>query len=102
VCKRASGKITRFQARNDVIAAYMPATREPNGLSVSDNKRPDGLTLLPWQYGKPLAWGVTVICPLDVLFVSGYSPGASVELAASRKCEKYATLPNSYIFQPSA
>jgi len=27
---------------------------------------------------------------------------ASAELAASRKCEKYANLPNSYIFQPTA
>ena len=31
-----------------------------------------------------------------------YSPGAAVELAASRKCEKYAHMPNSYIFQPIA
>jgi len=81
----------------------MPVTKKPNGLSISDNKRPDGLTLLPnWQEGKPLAWDVTVICPLAVSFVSGYSPGASAELAASRKCEKYANLSNSYIFQPIA
>jgi len=80
----------------------MPVAKERNGLSISDNKRPDGLTLLPWQEGKPLAWNVTVICPLAVSYVSGYSPGASAELAASRKCEKYANLPNSYIFQPIA
>ena len=69
MCKRASGKITRHQALNDVIArafvaADMPVTKEPNGLSISDNKRPDGLTLLPWQEGKPLAWDVTVISVL--------------------------------------
>jgi len=58
--------------------------------------------LLPWQEGKPLAWDVTVIYPLAVSFVSGYSLGASAELAASGKCEKYATLPNSYIFKPLA
>jgi len=58
------------------------------------------VTLLPWQEGKPLAWNVTVICPLAVSYVSGYSLGASAELAASRKCEKYANLPNSNIFQP--
>jgi len=53
---------TRHQALNDVIrralvAAEMPVTKEPNGLSISDNKIPDGLTLLPWQEGiyKPLA-----------------------------------------------
>jgi len=76
----------------------MSVTKEPNGLSISDNKRPDGLTLLPGQEGKPLAWDFTVICPLAVSYVSGYSPGASADLAASRKYEKYANLPTSYIF----
>jgi len=107
VCKRALGKITRHQALNDVIACAfvavdMPVTKERNGLSISNNKRPDDLTLLPWQEGKPLAWDVTVICLLVVSYVSGYSLGASAELAASRKYEKYAYLPNSYIFQPIA
>ena len=60
VCKRASGKITRHQAHNDVIArafvaADMPVTEETNGLLIADCKRPDGPTLLPWHEGKPLA-----------------------------------------------
>ena len=25
-----------------------------------DGKRPDGMTLLPWARGKPMAWDVTV------------------------------------------
>ena len=104
---RASGKITRHQAINDIIArafvaADMPVTNEPNGPLISDNKRPDGLTLLPWQDGKPLAWDVTVICPLAASYISGYTSGAAAELAASRKCAKYANLLNSYIFQPIA
>ena len=36
----------------------------PPGLSRSDGKRPDGLTLIPWQGGKPLCWDVTVACPV--------------------------------------
>ena len=68
VCKRASGKITRHQPINGVIArafvaANLPVTKEPSGLLIADNKRPDGLTFLPWQEGKPLAWDVTVIYP---------------------------------------
>jgi len=43
------------------VAADIPVTKEPNGLSISDDKRPDCLTRLPWQEGKPLAWDVTVI-----------------------------------------
>jgi len=34
--------------------------KEPAGLSRDDGKRPDGVTLLPWAKGKPLAWDVTV------------------------------------------
>jgi hypothetical protein len=108
VCKHASGRINRHQAINDVIArafasADIPVTKEPNGLSIADNKRPDGLTLLPWREGKPLAWDVTVICPLAQSYISGYSiPGAAAELAATRKLDKYSNLPNSYLFQPIA
>ena len=36
-------------------------TKEPTGLLRSDGKRPDVLTFIPWQRGKPLAWDVTVI-----------------------------------------
>jgi len=59
----------------------MPVTKEPNGLSISDNKRSNGSTPLPQHEGMPLDWDVTVICPLAVSYVSGYSPGASAELA---------------------
>jgi hypothetical protein len=59
--------------------------------------------LLPWREGKPLAWDVTVICPLAHSYVSKYATsGAAAELAATRKSDKYAQLPNSYIFQPIA
>ena len=32
----------------------------PPGLLRSDNKRPDGVTLIPWKQGKCLAWDVTM------------------------------------------
>jgi len=35
--------------------------KEPHGLVRSDGKRPDGLTLVPWKGGKPLAWDVTAV-----------------------------------------
>jgi len=40
--------------------AAIPAVKEPAGLSRDNGKRPDGVTLLPWAKGKPLAWDVTV------------------------------------------
>ena len=51
VCKRAPGKTSRHHALNDLVAsafasAGIPATKEPHGLTRSDGKRPDGLTLV--------------------------------------------------------
>ena len=65
ICKRAQGRITRHQAVNDIIArAFVSAgvlvTKEPQGLTRSNGKRPDGLTLIPWSGGKAVAWDVTV------------------------------------------
>ena len=53
VCKRVAGRIARHQGLNDIIATAFattgtPITKEPNGLSRLDGKRPDGLTLVPW------------------------------------------------------
>ena len=46
-----------WRALNDIIwralmRADMPATKEPAGLVRGDGKRPDGLTLVPWQSGR--------------------------------------------------
>ena len=46
---------------------------------------------------------MTVICPLAQSYATKYpTPGAAAELAASRKSDKYANLPNSYLFEPIA
>jgi len=44
-----------------------PATNEPSGINRRDGKRPDGLTLIPWQGGKPLVWDVTFANTLAVV-----------------------------------
>ena len=73
-------------------------TKEPTGLFRTHGKRPDGLTLVPWQSGKSLCWDVTVICPLAESYVSGSAreAGAAAELAASLKEEKYASIGSEY------
>jgi len=69
-----------------------PVTKEPPGLFRTDGKRPDGLTLVPWQSGRSLCWdvGLTVICPLAEFYVtrSTREGGAAAEFAASNKEEK--------------
>jgi len=94
---------------NDVVAraiqsAGTPVTKEPVGLTRQDGKRPDGLTLTPWQGGKPLTWDVTAVRTLAASYLSSSarSAGTAADLAASRKEAKYTSLTNSYIFQPIA
>jgi len=71
--------------------------KEPAGLSRSDCRRPDGLTLITWQGGRPLVWDVTVATTLADSYVSASAAlaGAAAETAATRKSVKYADLPAS-------
>jgi len=82
----------------------IPATKEPHGLTRSDGKRPDGLTLVPWQRGKPLSWDVTVICTLADSYVelAAQEAGSAAKLAATHKLAKYSALGAQYDFQPVA
>ena len=70
VCRKAPGRIARLHALNDIVrralnSAGVPSTKEPTGLYRQDGKRPDGLSLIPWQNGiKPLVWDVTVVSTL--------------------------------------
>src|SRR5688572_26976040 len=75
VYKLSSGRMARHHHNNDLVwralqRAGIPSTKEPVGLSRSDGKRPDGLTLIPWQGGRNLIWDVTVA---DTLAASSYN-----------------------------
>ena len=78
--------------------------KEPTGLSLHNGKRPDGLTLVPWQTGKALVWDVTVPSTLagSYLVASSQTSGAAAELASAKKINKYADISAAYIVQPIA
>jgi len=103
VCTKVPGRISRHQALNDVVArefvsAGLPVTKEPVGLAKQDGKRPDGLTLIPWQRGKPLTWDVAVAHTLADSYVS-----AAAQQAADQKSAIYDQLVQSgRLFQPIA
>ena len=64
-CQLARCRMPRHQALNDLIwralsKAGIPSAKEPSGLSRTDGKRSYGVTLIPWQKGKPLDWDVAV------------------------------------------
>jgi len=83
-----------------MVSAGIPCTKEPLGLSRSDGKRPDGLSLVPWEAGKPLTWDVTVICPLADSYVEAAAREAgSAEEAATRdsKIAKYSNIQAHHI-----
>ena len=103
--KRAPGRAARHHALNELVARSfaatgLPVTKEPAGLSRTDGKRPDGLTLVPWQCGKPLCWDVTAICTLAESYVNGaaHEAGAAAEVAVTRKEEKYMQILTAIIF----
>ena len=79
---------------------------EPCGLYRTDYKRPDGVTMIPWELGKQLVWDVTVV---DALAPSRLNQGSYATRRTTatedetRKIEKYRELiDNRYIFQPVA
>ena len=108
LCKNSPGKTARLHALNDPIArtlvsAGIPVTKEPNGLSRSDGKRP-----ALWCRGKranPLlgCWDSTVVCTVADSYVSGSAireADTAAKTAAQRKEAKYATLQGTHLFQP--
>ena len=107
VCKHGRAGQQGHDALNDLVARFFAATgasvtKEPARLSRMDGKRPDGLTLVPWQSGKSLFWDVTVICFLAESYVNraAREAGAAADVAASRKEEKYADPDSRYVFEP--
>ena len=103
--KRSSDRSTRHQQIHDAIwralkRADVPSTKETAGLLRGDEKRPDGLTLVPWQSGCSLTWDVTVV---DTL-ASSYMPTTSVTLCGAAKAvatwkrAKYAEIIQSHHF----
>ena len=39
----------------------LPSMLEPRRLYRTDGKRPDDVTMIPWEMGKQLVWDVTVV-----------------------------------------
>ena len=72
------------------------------GLSRTDGKRPDGLTLVPWERDRSLLWDFSCVNTVADSNVrpSSEAAGKAAEAAAQRKETKYKHLMNAYIFVP--
>ena len=108
-CKKSEGRFYRHSTINGIIhralsSAQVPSRLEPSGLSRSDGKRPDGVTMVPWKSGKLMIWDAT--CP-DTLAQSYRSlatsgTGAVAEKAEEKKLAKYNCFASSHNIVPVA
>ena len=57
-CKKSAGRFSRHSHVNlikrGLESARIPTILEPQGVSRTDGKRPDGMTIFPWSVGKSL------------------------------------------------
>ena len=106
-----AGRFSRHATLNSLIkqtvgSLDLLSMLEPHGLYRTDGKRPDGVTMFPWEMGKQLVWDVTVVvalAPSRPNQVSFCNPGTSATEAEACKIEKNRELlDNGYIFQPVA
>ena len=106
-CKRSRGQFARHCSLNDAIqrsvgSAHVTSVLEPVGLNRGDGKRPDGLTIFPWKFGKALVWDITVVDTVAQSYVAATShqAGAAANAAENRKRSKYRALENQFIVLP--
>lgn len=104
-CSKNSGRFSRHSALNDIIkraltSAGVPSILEPVGISRSDGKRPDGLTLIPWRQGKSLMWDATCVDTVAPSHLSSTCKlaGSAAESAVQLKRSKYRAIIDNYIF----
>ena len=106
-CTKSAGRHPRHGQVNDLIkralvSGGMAATKEPNGISRSDGKRPDGMSLYPWKRGKQLLWDFTCGDTVAESYIdaSVKEPGKVACEAEKRKIKHYEHLMHSYHFVP--
>lgn len=106
-CQLSAGRIPRHGSLNDIIRRALatinvPCTLEPRGVVRADGKRPDGMSLIPWERGRALVWDATCVDTLAPSHLRGsvMRAGSAAEGAEIAKRRKYATLTEDYIFVP--
>ena len=106
-CLKIAGRFSRHSNLNALIdlsfsSFHIWSVLEPRHLYRTDQKRPEGLTLVPWAVGKQLLWDVTVVDSLTPSRTDARSicnPGTASAEAEERKKDKYKDLvDNGYLF----
>ena len=95
-CRWSEGRHYRHTAFNDIVhralsTAKIPSRLEPAGIYRSDGKRPDGITVVPWERGQLLVWDATCSDTFAPSYTTNATreAGAVAALAEERKKAKY-------------
>ena len=106
-CAKVMGRQARHAAVNRLIhsalnTAQFKSNLEPRGLCKDTNKRPDGITLVPWERGKSLVWDYSCVSTVADSNIqhSIKAAGQAAVQAEKRKFRKYEELSDRYIFVP--
>ena len=72
-CARSAGRFSRHHNLNTLVkqalsSIEVPSILEPYGLTRTDGKRPDGITLAPWEEGKQLVWDVATYNQVETVW----------------------------------
>ena len=110
-CTKSADRFSRHATLKSLIkqtlgSLDLPSMPEPRGLYRTDGKRPDGVTMIPWEMVKQLVWDVTVVdalAPSRLNQGSLCNPETTATEAEARKIDKNREfIDNRYIFQPVA
>ena len=102
-CRMSAGRLSGHTAINAIVKtslarAQIPSLLKPSGLSRLDGKRPDGVTVTPWQVGRTLVWHVT--CPdtyaASHMALATREAGAVATAAEMKKTIKYVELARTH------
>ena len=103
----SEGRHYRHAALNVIVhralsTAKIPSRLEPAGIYRSDGKRPDGITVVPWERGQLLVWDGTCSDTFAPSYTTNATreAGAVAALAEERKKAKYQHLDASHYFVP--
>ena len=109
-CKNALGTRPRHEALNQIIGGAMrnlakgPQLEPPGQVRDGTRKRPDGITTVSWNKGRPIAWDVTVTDSFCKSWLprAAKEAGSNASRAEQDKIVKYKDIPNSTDFTPIA
>ncbi|XP_055349896.1 uncharacterized protein LOC129596594 [Paramacrobiotus metropolitanus] len=104
-CKKSRGRIPTHKCLNAIwkrslASAGFESELEPLGICPTNNKRPDGVTLTPWERGRMLAWDATCVNTMAISHIVATSTraGAAAAQAEQSKAEKYRDITPNYLF----